>query len=138
MPVDGTVGEGNPRQLRIINANINAAIVPRDDPTKPWELHPRMGACGDYAISKRHDLLKAGWSSSHLLLAEVVLRGSGKHHLVLVARSGAETWVLDNLSDRLISIDEMRRRYIVIRAQSVDDPQIWETSLLPEHVAAAP
>jgi len=119
--------------LAAVNAAVNGAIVPAAKPaTAAWEIDPRSGNCGDYAVSKRHALLKAGWPSARLLLAEVILRNNGEHHLVLIARgqqSGHQIWVLDNLHGQLMTLSETRQHYTLMRVQSPDDPKLWQSSL---------
>ncbi|WP_192893328.1 transglutaminase-like cysteine peptidase, partial [Bradyrhizobium sp. SUTN9-2] len=54
-----------------------------------WQLYPSQANCGDYAVSKRDTLLSLGWPSSRLRLAEVILRGTGEHHLGLIVFGSA-------------------------------------------------
>jgi len=133
-PVEGHATAGRDVDaLAAVNAAVNGAIVPAAKPaTAAWEIDPRSGNCGDYAVSKRHALLKAGWPSARLLLAEVILRNNGEHHLVLIARgqqSGRQIWVLDNLHGQLMTLSETRQHYTLMRVQSPDDPKLWQSSL---------
>jgi predicted transglutaminase-like cysteine proteinase len=76
-------------QLNFINEVINAVIAPKPgDPAidSDWLIGPAEGNCNDYAVTKRHLLLEAGWPASALLLAEVVRVTTGEHHLILVVR----------------------------------------------------
>ena len=65
-----------------VNRDVNRAIEPREDAgtllDERWIVGPKAGACHDYAVTKRHELLARGWPSRSLLLAEVVV--SGEHH----------------------------------------------------------
>ena len=67
-----------------VNAEVNRAIAPRADDgdvvDETWRVAPAAGACHDYAVTKRHELMQLGWPSRALLLAEVVTRW-GEHHL---------------------------------------------------------
>jgi predicted transglutaminase-like cysteine proteinase len=81
------------------------------------------GNCNDYAVSKRHELLRLGWPSWALLLAEVVV-ATGEHHLVLVANAGGESFVLDNLKEVVVPL-VAAVDYRWIRIESPDDPKFW-------------
>lgn len=115
-------------RLETINTSVNRSIKPLNESNLDWQLFPASGNCNDYVVSKRHLLLSEGWGSSQLLIAEVVLRGSGEHHLVLIVK-GTETWVLDNLSDEPLSLEQVDVRYELVRAQTSSNPQFWQTSL---------
>ena len=73
-----------------VNRDVNRAIAPREDAgtllDERWIVGPKAGACHDYAVTKRHELLTRGWPSRSLLLAEVVVPW-GEHHLILVVRT---------------------------------------------------
>lgn len=116
------------RQLNLIHTWINATISPRDaDPGEfdTWSLFPAEGNCNDYAVTKRHILLQAGWPSSSLLLAEVTLVATGEHHLILIVRGIGGDWVLDNLRPDVVRLEETRRDYIWDRIESARDPRLW-------------
>ncbi|WP_371260662.1 transglutaminase-like cysteine peptidase [Bradyrhizobium sp. WSM2793] len=79
----------------LINSTVNFGIVAKSPPASQrdlqWEIFPYDGNCGDYAVTKHHLLLRAGWPSSALLLAEVVIRSTAEHHLVLLVREARAT-----------------------------------------------
>ncbi|QPF90251.1 transglutaminase-like cysteine peptidase [Bradyrhizobium commune] len=125
---DRQIDEAQLRQLQNINSLINSMIVPDPHSDHEWNVYPPRGDCGDFAVTKRHAFLAAGWPSSRLLLAEVVLRSSHEHHLLLIVIGPSATWVLDNLRDGLLSLGEMRQRYFLVRAQTTSNPNIWATS----------
>lgn len=112
-------------RTRLINSTVNFGIVPKGPPASQrdleWEIFPYDGNCGDYAVTKRHLLLRAGWPSSALLLAEVVIRLTAEHHLVLLVREARAVLVLDNLSPVVLSLMDALDRYILLRAQSGAD-----------------
>ena len=87
-----------------------------------WTIAPQMGDCNDYAVTKRHELLKRGWPSSALLLAEVVMP-SGGHHLILVARTSSGDLLLDNLSPMVRPWTQARYQWV--RIQSPANPAFW-------------
>ncbi len=115
-------------ELDTINRQANASIAPETEEVgnidKNWRLAPAKGNCSDYAVTKRHDLLQKGWSSSSLLLAEVTLK-IGEHHLILVVRTAAGEFVLDNLDQNVLSLAEARKRYAWNRIESPIDPKRW-------------
>jgi predicted transglutaminase-like cysteine proteinase len=89
------------QELETVNREINLRIIPMQlrerGPMRHWRLNPFAGTCTDFAVTKRHALLACGWAQEVLLLAEVRLRSTGEHHLVLVARIESADLVLDNL-----------------------------------------
>ena len=111
-----------------VNRDVNRAIAPREDAgtllDERWILGPKAGACHDYAVTKRHELLTRGWPSRSLLLAEVVVPW-GEHHLILVVRTSDGDLVLDNLNPGIKSWS--RTPYKWVRVQSPGDPNIWST-----------
>jgi predicted transglutaminase-like cysteine proteinase len=114
-------------ELLAVNGEINRAIRPEPNleglPAERWLLHPKSGDCNDYAVTKRHELIKLGWPSRALLLAEVVTTW-GEHHLVVVIHTGAGDFVADSLTP------EIRRwaaaPYRWVRVQSPQNPMFWE------------
>jgi predicted transglutaminase-like cysteine proteinase len=119
--------------LEAINEMVNSAIVPTTGKTPlvnpHWSIDPVVGDCNDYAVSKRHRLLEAGWPSSALLLAEVRLVATGEHHLILIVRGKAADWVLDNRLSSVVRLSAIRNQYILYRVESTDDPKFWTRSL---------
>jgi predicted transglutaminase-like cysteine proteinase len=114
--------------LVVVNRYINTTIRPirvayRNILDDRWLLSPLSGNCNDYAVSKRHELLRLGWPSGALLLAEVVL-ATGEHHLVLVAKAGGDSFVLDNLRSGVVPLTAVAG-YRWIRIESPDDPKFW-------------
>ena len=119
-------------QLALVHSAVNASIAPRTDGDLvdlDWVIAPAAGDCDDYAVTKRHELLKAGWASAHLLLAEVALKATGEHHLILLVRDGETIWVLDNLRDDVVPLNRVRDDYVWKRIESERDPRIWTRSI---------
>jgi predicted transglutaminase-like cysteine proteinase len=116
------------RDLLEVNHDVNQAITPRDDAggllSEQWRISPKSGACHDYAVTKRRELLDRGWPSRSLLLAEVVVP-SGEHHLVLVVRTNTGDFVLDNLTSRIRYWTQTPYQWV--RIQSQDKPSLWFT-----------
>jgi predicted transglutaminase-like cysteine proteinase len=123
--------EGRWRKMNLVNTSVNASIAPKPDPDQVnthWLIAPLKGDCNDYAITKRHALLKAGWPSSSLLLAEVTLISTGEHHLVLIVRGTNADWVLDNLKPGIERLAATRSEYARNRIESGDNPRLWTQS----------
>jgi predicted transglutaminase-like cysteine proteinase len=117
--------------LNFINEVINAVIAPKPgDPAidSDWLIGPAEGNCNDYAVTKRHLLLEAGWPASALLLAEVVRVTTGEHHLILVVRGTNSDFVLDNLRPFIVSLAETHDDYLWVRVLSAQDPRFWTVS----------
>lgn len=92
--------------LRQIQRDVNRDITYQSDiahykKSEHWAIPADgLGDCEDYALMKRHLLLKAGWPDEKLRLATCWTE-TGGYHAVLIAILGAtwteETWwVLDN------------------------------------------
>jgi predicted transglutaminase-like cysteine proteinase len=125
------ITESRLAELESINRSVNQVIVPKateDAASDHWRLFPRAGDCNDYAVSKRHLLLREGWPSSRLLLAEVTIR-SGEHHLILIVKAAAANLVLDNLKSGVVRTDDVRKDYVWDRVESPNDPRLWKRSL---------
>jgi predicted transglutaminase-like cysteine proteinase len=114
------------KELRSINVSINGAIRPQND--KPgrindkWTLAPKAGDCEDYAVTKRHRLIGRGWPQSALALAIAVAPGKG-HHAVLVVRTEAGDYVLDNLHNDVRPWRSLGYRWL--KVQSAANPRKW-------------
>jgi predicted transglutaminase-like cysteine proteinase len=111
-----------------VNEGVNRDIAPRaDDGTllgEQWRISPSSGACHDYAVTKRHELLARGWPSRALLLAEVIVSG-GQHHLVLVVRTDRGDLVLDSLTSDIRQWTHTPYQWV--RIQSTGNPNFWST-----------
>jgi predicted transglutaminase-like cysteine proteinase len=116
------------RKMNLVNTSVNAAIAPKSNPDRfriHWLIAPQNGDCNDYSVTKRHELLKAGWPSSSLLLAEVTLISTGEHHLILIVKGAQTTWVLDNLKGVIVTLAATRDEYVLNRVESPENPQFW-------------
>jgi len=114
--------------LEITNRRVNAAIQPAMIGRQfafgdGWLLYPLFGNCNDFAVSKRHELLRAGWPSSALLLAEVALK-TGEHHLVLIAMARGNSFVLDNLKQHVVPLSDVVD-YRWIKIETPENPESW-------------
>lgn len=114
--------------LKHINQTVNRSIIPEDaelsSGVEAWLINPDRGDCNDYAVTKRHELLKRGWPSGALLLSEVVTAW-GKHHLILVVRTRSGDLVLDNLTP--VVKPWARVPYRWVRIQIPGEHRLWTT-----------
>jgi predicted transglutaminase-like cysteine proteinase len=115
-------------QLLTVNADVNEAIVPQRNygglATETWLIAPDRGDCNDYAVTKRHQLIRMGWPARALLLSEVVTT-RGEHHLVVVVRTSDGDLVLDNLATKIRRWNQTPYRWL--RIQSPSQPKLWST-----------
>jgi predicted transglutaminase-like cysteine proteinase len=86
--------------LARINRAVNASIVARNDPgADVWTVNPTAGDCEDYALTKRHLLRRAGVPTAAMSIG--ITRALGQDHAVLIVRTNAGAFVLDNLTNEL-------------------------------------
>lgn len=124
-------------QLERVNRQVNKEIAPVSDldvygVTEHWAI-PRdgRGDCEDYVLLKRQRLMAAGWSASSLLIT-VVLDEKGEGHAILLARTVAGDFVLDNKTDEMKLWNKTPYRFIM--RQSYLNAAIW-MSLDPKEAA---
>jgi predicted transglutaminase-like cysteine proteinase len=116
------------RELDEINRRINQSIRPEEDLKHYgipdyWTLPvDGKGDCEDYALLKRHELIKAGWPSSALLMT-IVSDEKGKGHAVLTARTAGGDFILDNKVDEVRLWNKTPYQYLL--RQSYLNPRIW-------------
>jgi predicted transglutaminase-like cysteine proteinase len=113
--------------LKRVNHSVNASIAPTlksygSNLGDGWTIGPDSGDCNDYAVTKRHALLKSGLPSKALRLS-VVKTSSGIGHLVLVVATTNGDIVMDNLTEVLRPWQTAGYQWIKI--QSTSDPRFW-------------
>jgi predicted transglutaminase-like cysteine proteinase len=113
--------------LRSVNDQINQAIVPTSKDysgnlNARWAIAPSMGDCNDYAVTKRHELLRHGLPSSALRLS-VSKTPDGIGHLVLIVVTTEGNLVLDNLTSAIRPWQFINYQWLKI--QSSEDPRFW-------------
>ena len=113
-------------ELDDVNRAVNSSIRPERNEAglagEKWLLGPALGDCNDYAVTKRHQLIARGWPARAVLLSEVVT-ASGEHHLVAVVGTSEGDFVLDNLTDRILSWSD--KPYQWVRIQTPGNPNYW-------------
>ena len=96
-----------------INTQVNKTIRSQSDGPRQdvWEVNVMAGDCEDYVLTKRAQLLAKGWPSSALAIA-VVYTPKRIGHAVLVARTDAGEFVLDNLRGEIITREKSDYHFI--------------------------
>jgi len=109
--------------LDVVQADVNGAITPREDPSHAWEYSTNgYGDCNKYALGKRRELIEHGWPRQSLLLATATTeRGEG--HLVLVVHTTKGDFVLDNRLPRVVDWSYLPYHWISV--QSPSSPVKW-------------
>ena len=110
-----------------VNRDVNAAIEPVQKSygknlKDGWTIAPFTGDCNDYAVTKRHELLRSGLPARALRLAVVKTR-SGEGHLVLLVATTKGDLMLDNLTDAIVPWESTDYQWMKI--QSASDARSW-------------
>ncbi|WP_380057527.1 transglutaminase-like cysteine peptidase [Falsihalocynthiibacter sp. SS001] len=111
-----------------INTQINRSYKEISDSqqyrtVEHWALPTaRGGDCEDFALMKKHKLIRMGIDPKHLLLATVLDRKRNSH-AVLIYRTKNGDFVLDNLTNRIRNWQDTG--YIFLRMQDPVNPQRW-------------
>lgn len=109
--------------LNSVNRSVNASIRPQRRPTQVWTVGARVGDCKDYAMNKRAQLIARGVPAGALRLA-IGFTARGEGHAVLVVRSNAGDYVLDNLTSQIKPFNQTGHTFV---AMSSNDPKRWNT-----------
>jgi predicted transglutaminase-like cysteine proteinase len=105
-----------------INGNVNRSIRPRNDVAGDvWSVNVSEGDCEDYVMTKRQQLINAGFPASALRIAAVKTRG-GIDHAILVVRTDRGDFALDNLTNAIKPLSQTGHRLI---SMSGADPRRW-------------
>ncbi len=108
-------------ELKSINQSVNARVKQKLDSASTgkddvWGLPANAGDCEDFAILKKHELMKRGWPSSALLLTVVTYMGQG--HVLLTVRTDQGDMVLDNRTNSVKSWSRTPYRFFARQSQS--------------------
>jgi predicted transglutaminase-like cysteine proteinase len=115
------------RELDDINRAVNRAVAPATDleiygVNEYWTLPRSKGDCEDYALLKRHNLIRKGWPVSSLLMT-VVRDEKGEGHAVLTARTMQGDFILDNKIEDVRLWSQTPYEYVM--RQSYINPRVW-------------
>lgn len=121
------MNEGRWQEVEKINTFVNQNIIPATDQEfyqqeEYWALPEIAGDCEDYVLLKRKLLLEKGWSSGALLIA-VVWDEMSEGHAVLLVRTSAGTFILDNKTNHLVTLESTQ--YKVMKWQWKGNPNLW-------------
>lgn len=115
------------RLLDRVNRGINRAIKPTTDMelygvSEYWTLPAERGDCEDYALLKRHLLIREGWPASALLMT-VVRDEKGEGHAILTVRTAQGDFILDNKNDDIKLWSDSPYEFVM--RQSYINPRVW-------------
>ena len=115
---------GRMAELSSVNRAVNRSIRPKPDTSalRYWKLDVDAGDCNNFAIQKRHELMRRGWPAAALALT-VAKTPWGEGHLVVTVRTDQGDLVLDNLRSSIVSWRSTG--YDWIMRQSERNPQYW-------------
>lgn len=109
--------------LNSVNRSVNSSIRPQRRATQVWTIGARVGDCKDYAMNKRAQLIARGVPAGALRLA-IGFTARGEGHAVLVVRTDAGDYVLDNLTSQIKPFNQTGHTLV---AMSSNDPRRWNT-----------
>jgi len=115
-----------------VNLTVNRTIEPVSDDElygrqELWEYPEQAGNrgdCEDFALQKRRLLMQRGIAAGNLLLT-VVRKPDGEGHAVLTVRTNLGDFVLDNLSNQLLSWEQTGYRFL--KRQAENNAGRWNT-----------
>jgi predicted transglutaminase-like cysteine proteinase len=113
--------------LREINSFVNGKIRPAHDidlhgVPERWSIPTDAGDCEDYVLLKKRYLEGVGFPAETLLIT-VVLEEQGGGHAVLIVRTSAGDFVLDNRRNGIERWSDTG--YFFLKRQSQDNPLRW-------------
>lgn len=109
------------QQLKSVNLSANRRVKEQLDivstgKSDVWNLPVDVGDCEDFAILKKHELMKLGWPASALLLTVVLHMGEG--HVVLTVRTDQGDMILDNRTNSIRGWSQTPYRYFARQSQT--------------------
>lgn len=111
-----------------VNKWVNSNIEPVSDMAHwgvadHWDYpDDGKGDCEDYLLLKRKHLIEAGFPRSALLVT-VVKDKKGEGHAVLTVKTDRGEFILDNMTDKILSWDKTGYRFV--KRQSQEDQNVW-------------
>ena len=132
------------RLIYAVNSDVNWRISPETDerqygvaerwmmPLSGPDAHHR-GDCEDYVLEKRSQLLAAGLPANALSIVIAISPAVGRH-AVLVVRTTRGDYVLDNLHEAPLAIDQLPYAWLTL--QSGEDLLSWRA--IASELAAPP
>ena len=102
---------------RLVNAGIEVGRGAA--PSRGWRVWPRVGWCGDFALTKRAELLRRGWPGWALRIAVVGIEG-GSAHAVLLVQTERGWMALDQIAPRVTRARDLTYRPVMIQGARPD------------------
>ena len=116
-PATVVLGPAQWQTLEQVNESVNQAIRPMDDQkhygrAEYWNIPTDgYGDCEDYALTKRKELMAAGFPEPSLRVA-LVVTWRNERHAVLTVSSDRGDFVLDNLTGEIVGWDKAGYRWV--------------------------
>ena len=104
-----------------VTTSVNRSIRYRTEGRERWQANVSSGDCEDFALTKRHRLIRMGYPASALRMA-VGHTSKGEYHAVLVVVTSNGRYALDNLTDQVLPIGKSKVR---IRKMASANPMVW-------------
>ena len=110
--------------LASVNRSVNRSIRPLSERRDVWSLNPAFGDCDDYVMTKRSHLIRAGIPASALRVA-VVRTPRGEGHAILLVKTSAGEFALDNLRSTIVKRNQTGYRFVRVASA---DPTRWSAN----------
>lgn len=108
--------------LNRVNRWVNHGIIWEETfQGERWAIWPPSGPCHDYAITKRHEMIKAGAPPGAFALLYCLHEGNG--HLVLEVKTKNGIVVMDNVDDVIYPLSDIN--YEIVSTQKFSSPKDW-------------
>ena len=125
---------------RRVNRAVNTEIEPVSDlenfgQAEYWAYPDNgKGDCEDYVLLKRRELIRQGFPREALLIT-VVRDLAGEGHAVLMLKSTAGDYVLDNKTNAIRAWSETG--YHFVKRQAQENPNVWVSLRAPDVTTVA-
>ena len=109
--------------LNRVNSSVNRSMRYVSDKGDTWGARGGSGDCEDFALEKRHQLIKSGIPAAALRMAAVKTK-RGEYHAVLVVKTSKGDLVLDSIEK---TIKAKSRTGYTWRAVATSNPLKWQS-----------
>jgi len=110
------------KTVRTVNLHVNRTMRAVNESRERWTAGGTQGDCEDFALTKRRELIRLGVPASALRIA-TARTAAGEGHAVLVVKTSAGDFILDNLTNRIVHWNDSSLRWIKIA--SAENPRVW-------------
>lgn len=128
----GPYTDNNLKLAKAVSKSVNSIVPQLSDMElygveEKWTMPSKRGGdCEDLVLLKKAVLIKKGVSPNSLLIA-TALDKEGGGHAVLVMRTDKGDYVLDNLTDKVVTWD--KTGYTFLKIQDPKDMKRWRAVL---------